>query len=68
LCRGTGVIELVANCTTVIASITCLGGGARPWTATSATFDPSSNVAWNLRVRSPDGTNMEWWNPQVVLF
>ncbi len=67
-CRGDGVIELVDNCTTVLADISC-SGGIRPWSATSDEFDPdgASGGAWNLRVRATSGT-IEWANPMVVLY
>jgi hypothetical protein len=65
-CRGAGVIELVSECTTVLATITCTGG-ARPWTASSAEFALGAGIGVNIRVRATSGT-FEWAQPELIMY
>jgi hypothetical protein len=66
-CRGDGVLEIVDNCTTVVATIICRSG-IRPWTAVSAEFSLPAAAAYNLRVRSTTGVLMEWANPAILAY
>lgn len=66
VCRGDGQIEIISDCSAVVATINCQGG-ARPWTATSQEFSVPTAANWNLRVTANSGT-LEWSNPTVQLY